>query len=354
MGYEVDFLAVGDGEKSGDAIAIRYGNLFGTRKEQTVVVIDGGDRPAGDALVQHIVRHFGTDQVDIAILSHPDSDHASGLRTVVEKLRVDHLLMHRPWKHGTRIKELLDDRRVTVSGIKAKLEDGLEAAAELEDIAQRRQVKLHEPFQGFTFQYGSPIAATFHFLGPSKDYYESLLPKFRCTPGPARNILAAMLSGVKEAAAEWVFEAMNVETLTDEGDTSAENDSSAILHLDIDGSGLLFTGDAGVLGMAGAIVYAREKNINLRNLSMFQVPHHGSKRNIGPTILNCIGAERAIISAAAKSSKHPSKRVTNALIRREIQPFSTKGKGWRHHKNAPERTGWISATPIPFAEAFNE
>ena len=163
-----------------------------------------------------------------------------------------------------------------------------------------------------------------------------------------------MLSGVKEAAAEWVFEAMNVETLTDEGDTSAENDSSAILHLDIDGSGLLFTGDAGVLGMAGAIVYAREKNINLRNLSMFQVPHHGSKRNIGPTILNCIGAERAIISAAAKSSKHPSKRVTNALIRREIQPFSTKGKGWRHHKNAPERTGWISATPIPFAEAFNE
>ena len=42
MGYEIDFLPVGDGARSGDAIALRYGNLEGTRAEQTVVVIDGG------------------------------------------------------------------------------------------------------------------------------------------------------------------------------------------------------------------------------------------------------------------------------------------------------------------------
>ena len=29
MAFEVDFLAVGDGEKSGDAIAVRWGNLGG-------------------------------------------------------------------------------------------------------------------------------------------------------------------------------------------------------------------------------------------------------------------------------------------------------------------------------------
>jgi hypothetical protein len=40
--YEIDFLPVGDGARSGDAIALRYGNLEGTRAEQTVVVIDGG------------------------------------------------------------------------------------------------------------------------------------------------------------------------------------------------------------------------------------------------------------------------------------------------------------------------
>jgi beta-lactamase superfamily II metal-dependent hydrolase len=354
MGYEIDFLAVGDGEKSGDAIAIRYGNLYGTRQEQTVVVIDGGDRTSGDSLVRHIGEHFGTNHVDIAILTHPDSDHASGLRSVLEKCTVDHLLMHRPWKHGTRIKKLLDDGRVTVSGIKAKLDDGLEAACQLEEIAQGRQVKLHEPFQGLTFQYGNPTPATFHFLGPSEDYYESLLPNFRSTPGPSQNILAALLGGVKEVAAEWVFETMNVETLSDVGDTSAENESSTVLYMSIEGHSFLFTGDTGCVGLARAILYANSQGISLKQLTVLQVPHHGSKRNIGPKILNCLGAERAIISAAAKSTKHPSKRVTNALIRRGMKPFSTKGKGWRYHKSAPERNGWVAATPISFAEAFNE
>lgn len=353
MGYEIDFLAVGDGEKSGDAIAIRYGNLFGARQEQTVVIIDGGDRSTGDSLVKHVQDHFHTDQVDIALLTHPDSDHASGLRTVLEELKVSDLLMHRPWKHGTRIKQLLDDGRVTVSGIKQRLEDGLEAAAELEDIAQSRAVKLHEPFQGWTFAHGTSTPATFHFLGPSQKFYESLLPGFRSTPGPARNTLASILGGLKEAAA-WVVESMNIETLTDEGQTSAENDSSTILHLDIEGHGFLFTGDAGSHGLVEAILYARSQNINLKNLNTFQVPHHGSKRNIGPTILNCIGAERAIISAAKLSKKHPSKRVTNALIRRNMKPFATKGNGWRTKKNAPERSGWVTATPLPFEESFNE
>ena len=42
MGYEVDVLGVGGESKSGDAIALRWGNLYGSREEQKVVVIDGG------------------------------------------------------------------------------------------------------------------------------------------------------------------------------------------------------------------------------------------------------------------------------------------------------------------------
>lgn len=39
MGFEIDFLPVGEEGKSGDAIALRFGNLFGQRSEQMVVVI---------------------------------------------------------------------------------------------------------------------------------------------------------------------------------------------------------------------------------------------------------------------------------------------------------------------------
>ncbi|PTB91385.1 MBL fold hydrolase, partial [Marinobacter sp. Z-F4-2] len=54
MGYEVDVLGVGEKSTSGDAIAIRYGNLHGSREEQTVVVIDGGYKGDGAKLVEHI------------------------------------------------------------------------------------------------------------------------------------------------------------------------------------------------------------------------------------------------------------------------------------------------------------
>jgi hypothetical protein len=60
MGYEVDFQAVGEGERSGDAIALRYGNLNGSRAEQTVITIDGGTLESGDELVKHIRNFYGT------------------------------------------------------------------------------------------------------------------------------------------------------------------------------------------------------------------------------------------------------------------------------------------------------
>jgi hypothetical protein len=34
MGYEIDFLGVGEESKSGDAIAIRFGNLHGARRSK--------------------------------------------------------------------------------------------------------------------------------------------------------------------------------------------------------------------------------------------------------------------------------------------------------------------------------
>lgn len=58
--YEIDFLPVGDGARSGDAIALRYGNLEGTRAEQTVIVIDGGFSDDGEALVELIETHYDT------------------------------------------------------------------------------------------------------------------------------------------------------------------------------------------------------------------------------------------------------------------------------------------------------
>ena len=45
IGFEIDFLAVGEGERSGDAIAIRYGSAAAGYQ---VGIIDGGTKDSGE------------------------------------------------------------------------------------------------------------------------------------------------------------------------------------------------------------------------------------------------------------------------------------------------------------------
>jgi glyoxylase-like metal-dependent hydrolase (beta-lactamase superfamily II) len=78
QGYEIDFLAVGEESQSGDAIALRFGNLNGDRSDQFIMVIDGGSKADGEKLVEHIQKYYKTDYVNAVLLTHPDADHASG------------------------------------------------------------------------------------------------------------------------------------------------------------------------------------------------------------------------------------------------------------------------------------
>lgn len=143
MSFEVDFLAVGDGSRNGDAIALRYGNLVGPRDEQRVIVIDGGTS-SGESLVQHIRTYYGTDTLDYVVSTHPDADHASGLTVVLEELRVRQLFMHQPWKHAERIRHLFTGDRLTVRGLGDKLERALQNAKDLEALAGRKRIPISE------------------------------------------------------------------------------------------------------------------------------------------------------------------------------------------------------------------
>lgn len=361
MGYEVDFLPVGEGEKSGDAIALRFGNLHGNRSEQTVITIDGGTLESGDALVDHILTHYRTDTVDMALLSHPDTDHASGMRRVLERMKVNQVLMHLPWEHSSHVKALLDDGRVTVSSLEQKAKKTLTAAKEVYDLAVRKKIPVIEPFAGGGTENGLTV------LGPTQDYYRETLANFEFMPGQksAAATLAEMLKFAAKEAVRWLRETWTNETLQDpdEDATSARNNSSVIFLLDVGGRKLLFTGDAGVPALTNAADYAEAAGISLVGVKFFQVPHHGSRRNLGKTILNRLfGPIRvdqaqdwsAFISAAKDGGpKHPHKKVTNALRRRGAFVHVTAGIAKLHHHEAPER-GWESAVPVPFYESVED
>ena len=95
-----------------------------------------------------------------------------------------------------------------------------------------------------------------------------------------------------------------------------------------------------------------------------QVPHHGSQRNVGPTILNRLLGPKLQAEANLRTGfvsvakcddpKHPSKKVMNAFRRRGVPVHATAGMGKRHHFQAPDRVGWSASVPLPFYSEVEE
>ncbi|HTV48648.1 MAG TPA: MBL fold metallo-hydrolase [Phycisphaerae bacterium] len=373
MDFEVDFLAVGDGSKSGDAIALRFGNLSGPREQQRIVVIDGGTKDSGEKLVQLIREYYDPDGVvDLVISTHPDGDHASGLTVVLEKLDVQRLWMHQPWNHSEEIHHLFEDGRITEDSLDRRLRESLEHAHDLEIQANEKDIQIEEPFSGET-NYGEHLRV----LGPSREFYEELLPHFRDTPELTTEASTFMARFSQAAAAvveavRTVFESWTIETLADPDEDAtdqAENNSSAIILLEVDGQCVLFTADAGVSALDRAADYAASIGIDLKTVQKIQIPHHGSKHNVGPTILNRIigsklssssspgvDAKSAIVSVAVEGApNHPAKKVLNAFKRRGAKCFKTAGKGLRWSSpGAPDRPGWKTSSSEPLHDRVEE
>ncbi|MFU2678943.1 ComEC/Rec2 family competence protein [Pseudomonas aeruginosa] len=348
-GIEIDFLPVGNGEHSGDAIAIRWreGDVF------RVLVYDGGTQEYGAALVEHIQKHFDTNHVDYLVNSHPDNDHAGGLTHIVETLSVGEVWMHRPWEYSSEIRHYFHDGRITDDSLAERLKSKMTAAFRLEEAALQRKIPIFEPFAGSRI-------GIFQVLSPTRErYVHDLIPAFEKPPElKVESAMEAVLDFGRKAI-QLIAGAWDIEYLPDSVTTSAENESSAILFGINGGRGYLLTGDAGVESLKAAAEFATGQGINLPSAVNFvQIPHHGGRHNVSTDALNLIVGEpvpeshspqrRAYVSASKKAPTHPKRVVTNAFIRRGFKIGQTKGVAIRHHRNMPARNGYGVMTYVPF------
>jgi len=353
MGTEVDFLSVGEESKSGDALLLRYGDLHGHRDDQTVVVVDGGFSDDGKRVIDHMAIYYETDRADIVISTHPDGDHINGLKTVVENIQVDELWMHLPDEHSARVAE------ARASGFRLgyfseSVTMSLEASATLEEIARRRGIPIVEPFVGHSTGDG-----VITVLGPSLAFYEEQLENLRQVSGLAAAL--SVLESLAKSSRTFLSEDWWTEHLTDEGETSASNNTSVITLLDTGGFRALLTGDAGIPALSNAAVELVKHEIFPGDLVLVQVPHHGSRRSVGPTILNSLLGEiaspdlpsgTAVVSCARKGvPKHPSRQVSNAFLRRGYPVVATQGRSIWYQNDAPERAEYGPVEPL---ELFGE
>jgi beta-lactamase superfamily II metal-dependent hydrolase len=354
MGYEIDFLPVGD--SNGDAICVRHGDVL---TGYTIYVIDGGYAPTGQIIINHLNTFYGAPKfIHHVVLSHADNDHVSGLINVVEHFDVGTLWMNRPWRFAAEIIGAFHGN-YTVEGLAKMIRDSYPLLARLEDLANSKGIQINE---AFTY---AQIGA-FTVMAPTRQRYLELIPQFDRTPTsyvkPVKGVFAKLGEAVKQLA--HFFEAWGSEALEDNpAPTSPSNESCVIQLANFNGRTALLTADAG----PDALSRAADAAAILGRLSppdFVQVPHHGSRRNVTPDVLNrWLGhvlpegsAARGIAFCSVGSNKpeYPKRRVSNAFLRRGYHVCKTDGAWISNYYDMPKRAGMIPITAIPFTSSYTE
>ena len=349
--FEIEYLPV-ETKKSGDAIAMRYevaGRCY-------VHVVDGGFQDTGTTVVEHIRQYYGNVCVDHAVLSHPDGDHATGLKRVLEEMPVRCLWMLRPWLYAAELLPRFPRMR-SVEALVARLKQAYPHVADLEKLAEERGIPIYEPFQGAWIGH-------FQVLAPSKGRYLDLIVESERTPeadATQKSASQLMAEALRKAVAfikgVWGDEVFSPNA------TSAENEMSLVQFARLCGETILLTADAGREALTEAADYAPLAGLALPGVKRFQVPHHGSRRNVSTEVLDRFLGPRlqqpprdaettftALISSAKEDEAHPRKAVVRAMIHRGGRVFATEGSALRTASPSAPARNWGPAPALSYPD----
>lgn len=348
MAFEVDFLPVGD--TYGDAIVIRYGD---DNNGYYLHVVDGGRAETGQTIIDHLDRYCPGYFINHVVVSHADNDHACGLIDVLKRFEVRHLWMNRPWLYAEETLRHFHGN-FTLQGLIDDLKERHPYLVELEELAKSKGTQIHEVFQGATI-------GRFTVLAPSRERYIELIPDFEKTPTSYKDETKepsfGLLKILAGTAKEWLEEKWDVETLSDnpQPPTSASNESCVVQYATLEeGRTVLLTADVGPTGLSEAADYAA--TLHLTSPEFMQIPHHGSRHNVTPTILDqWIGPRKlrgtvvgyAFCSIGANKPDYPRGQVKNAFIRRGYKVYANRTAMISHYSGSGH-PGLVPLTPEPF------
>ena len=351
---EVDFLPAG--ESNADAICVRYGDA---QTGWYLHIIDGGYKDTADTIIGHIEEHFGRNWIiHHMVLTHADNDHASGLIGVMERMRVINLWMNRPWLY---VDEVINHFHGNFSraGVIGAMKERHGYLVRLEELAAQQGTVIHEVFQGA--QIGP-----FTVLAPSRNRYVQLIPYLDKTPQKysEQAVFAKAISKITEAVKEWIDEHWHLETLSNNPEpVSASNETSVVQLGVFNGEKLLLTGDAGPRALNEAADYAGTLGLLNQYPKYVQVPHHGSRKNVTPKVLDrWLGPKMqlgqqygtAFCSVGSNEEDYPRGQVNNAFIRRGYPIWTTKGRTISQPFGTSLRAGFVPVDPMPWSDKIKE
>lgn len=377
MAYEIDYIGVkaDKATKDADAICLRWktGIALNGMPIYKVGVIDGGFEAHGNAMIAHMNQYYFDDAegvkskekktIDFVVVTHPDQDHAIGLKQVLKAFDVKKIYMNRPWLYVDELFDKVNDGRITKQSLRERLRNNYETIADIENIAEENKIPIYEAFEG------TYVENEILILSPEKQFYLDLLVESEKTPLQEQaafnqdGLFGRIVNAVKAYIVN-KFEDWDIETLRENEETSAENETSVVLRGLVEGDGFLLTGDAGIRALNKAIDYMEQIGEDvISEISFYQIPHHGGRHNVSPSLLDRMVGQRVkkgatrnktAYASVAEGSDHPLKMVTNAYIRRGVSTYETNGNTICHHCGQMPKRGWTQLKMIEFADYVEE
>ncbi len=312
-----------------------------------VILIDGGNKSDGDKIIDHldkyILKNTGKSAPDLIICTHHDKDHIGGLVPVVENYgkNIKQVWINNPAEHISSYAYQTLKESFRRKSMFKQYQVILESLSNLDDFISLVD-KTGIPRDNALF--GKDLYGIIKVLGPSKPFYESLLP--------GMENIDKFVSSEADYAYNSIFGSAvineSLEThspcpiVDEENSTSATNNSSVILEILVNDNRYLFTGDAGVPAFEDV-----ETRVSLENIFWLDVPHHGSRRNLSSRLINTMSPKICYISAKG-DKKHPRRALVNCLKKHGSKVYGTNKSGnlWYHSGNFPNRENYSSADEL--------
>ena len=350
MNYEVEMLDV----KAADAFLIHYVEDNGNSH---IIMVDSGNYEDAGKIIQHIKAYYDKVTIngwtgyviDLAVVTHPDDDHIGGFVHMLEDIndgklkdfRFNTFWVNDPTQHefvpddvkSVRTQKSLDEKLKCVYNYK---EDD---SKNLLDLIDEVGVYREEAFAGERLD--SPKIT---ILSPTKEYYESLLPKFR-----NRMKFYWAIESLEENQYSEDKDISDKDSLSRtldgaKDDGSAHNQSSIVFLLEKDdGKKYLFTGDAG----RDAFKHVPQDLLaSFKGIDWMKVPHHGSKHNLDSQIIKHVNPKVAYISTE-KQGTYLSLCTVFALKKNNTKVYSTsQNRSSIRHGAIEKREGWNPMDPM--------
>lgn len=353
MSYEIDFIGINENSKDATAIAMRWEKTNGG---YIVGIVDGGFQTHGEALTELLNTYYfqGKEKkiIDFVICSHPHDDHIQGLKIILEKFTVKALYMNRPWKHIKELYPYVEHGNMKSEGLENRLRKNYASLVELEALALEKKIPINDIFQG------QEIADCLQILSPSKAFYLNQLIESDKTPLKNDKSTPDLVMETAQKVTNQMQETWTKEALREDVETEPDNETSTVIMGKMTTENFLLTGDVGVKGLREAINYANRCSISLRDtVSVYEIPHHGGRHNVSPSILNDLLGEivkegskpsKKAFVCAGKGSDHPLQMVVNAFQRRGVVVYKAAGNTVRHCQGNMPTRGWTKAYEVPF------